>query len=276
MIADLQIAPLSSDNFRYICDLLRREAAIIIEPGKEYLVETRLAVVATRHRIGSVNALVDRMRLGAGSADALHLQAIDALTTNETLFFRDLKPFDALRDVVIPRFIAENPGVPLQIWSAACSTGQEAYSLAMLLAEHFPLLPARILGTDLSPSVVARARAGLFQQIEVNRGLPAKLLVKYFRQVQGDWQIADSLRQRVEFREMNLVKPWPVLPPAHLVFVRNVMIYFDIPTRRRILQQVKDVLRPGGYLILGGAETTVTVDPSYRPVPVGATTFYQL
>jgi chemotaxis protein methyltransferase CheR len=276
MIADLQLNPLADDNFQYVRELLAREAAIIIEKGKEYLVETRLAAVATRHGFGSVNELIKKMRQTPLTLGPLHNDTIEALTTNETLFFRDLNPFDALREHVIPQFIARKPGATFTLWSAASSTGQEAYSVAMMLAEHFPNLPARILGTDLSPAVVNRARAGLFQQIEVNRGLPAKLLVKYFHQANGGWQLSDSIRKRVEFREMNLVKPWPLLPTSDVVMVRNVMIYFDVEVRRRILKQVKSVLAPGGYLVLGGSETTVTIDPTFKPTPVGKATFYQL
>jgi chemotaxis protein methyltransferase CheR len=276
MIADLQLNPLADENFQFVRDLLAREAAIIIEKGKEYLVETRLASVATRHGFVSVNALIQKMRLTPATLSPLHNDTIEALTTNETLFFRDLNPFDALRDHVIPQFRARKPGATFTLWSAASSTGQEAYSVAMLLAEHFPDLPARIIGTDLSPAVVARARAGLYQQIEVNRGLPAKLLVKYFQQVGPGWQLCDAIRRRAEFREMNLIKPWPVLPTADVVMLRNVMIYFDVEVRRRILTRVKSVLAPGGYLILGGSETTVTIDPTYKPTPVGRATFYQL
>lgn len=276
MTTDLSLKPLGLDNFRYVRELLQREAAIVIETGKEYLVETRLATVATRHGFGSVNSLIEQMRASPALHPRLHAETVDALTTNETLFFRDANPFDALREHIIPRFRAANPGATLNIWSAACSTGQEPYSIAMLLAEHFPDLPARIIGTDLSPTVIAKARAGLYQQIEVNRGLPAKLLVKYFTQVSAGWQLSDTIRKRVEFREMNLIRPWPVLPASHIVMLRNVMIYFEIEVRRQILRQMKKVLAPGGYLALGGAETTVTMDPSFTPVPVGRATFFQL
>jgi len=275
MIEELQIRPLSPGNFDYVRELAVREASIVIEKGKEYLVETRLASIATRNRCASVDALVDQLR--ATNTPSLVGEIIDALTTNETLFFRDLNPFDALRDQVIPKFIADHPGKPLAIWSAASSTGQEPYSIAMLLAEHFPSLQSRILATDLSPTVIRRARAGLYQQIEVNRGLPAKLLVKYFRQSDGAWQLDAQIRRRVEFSELNLARPWPAsLPICHLVFIRNVMIYFDVETRRQILRQVRSVLAPGGYLILGGAETTVMIDPAFTPVPVGRATFYRL
>ena len=269
-----QTGSLKSENFLFIRELLRREAAIVIEPGKEYLVETRLASVAVKNGFGSVNALIDEIR--ASSNEAINWQAVDALTTNETLFFRDANPFEALREHIVPKFKADNPGAVLKFWSAACSTGQEPYSIAMLMAEHFPEVETRITATDISPSVVARARAGVFNQIEVNRGLPAKLLIKYFRQTPVGWQIADAIRQRIDFREMNLIRHWQLLPKAHVVFIRNVMIYFDVEIRREILAKVKDVIAPGGYLGLGGAETTVTIDPDFKPIVFGRATFYQL
>jgi len=276
MIADLQVKPLTSVNFQFMRELLAREAAIVIESGKEYLVETRLSNIAVRHGFPSVNSLLDHLRFSSGPIGPFHHDSIEAMTTNETLFFRDLNPFDSLRDQIIPQFIARRPGQRFSLWSAACSTGQEAYSVAMLLSEHFPLLPTSIVGTDLSPAVVARARAGTYQQIEVNRGLPAKLLIKHFRQAGLAWQLSDPIRQRVEFREMNLIKPWPMLPKFDVIMLRNVMIYFDLETRRQILAQVKTVLAPGGYLALGGAETTVTIDPEFKPITVGRATFYQL
>jgi len=265
----------SSENFCFMRELMQREAAIVVEPGKEYLIETRLAPIATERRFESVNDFIDHLRRCA-AGDPIRTEAISALTTNETYFFRDVAPFQALREVVLPDLIARRGGAPLHLWSAASSTGQEAYSVAMLFAEHFPEQAARILGTDLSPTVVERARAGVYHQLEVNRGLPAKLLLRYFTQERGDWRVSDALRRRVEFREMNLARPWPQLPPVDVLLLRNVMIYFDIATRRQILRQVKTVLRPGGYLVLGGAETTVTLDPDFRPVPVGPAVFFQL
>jgi chemotaxis protein methyltransferase CheR len=276
MIQDIQATPLSRGNFDFVREFVAREAAIIIDDGKEYLVETRLAGLATRNGCASVNALVDQVRVGGSDSAALRSSIIDALTTNETLFFRDLNPFDALRDHVIPAFRKEKPGQPFTLWSAAASTGQEAYSISMLLSEHFPDLSSRILGTDISPTVIARAREGLYQQIEVNRGLPAKLLVKYFTRSTEGWRLNPEIRRRVEFNVLNLLHSWSHLPRCHVVMLRNVMIYFDIPTRRRILQQVKNVLAPGGYLVLGGAETPVLIDPSYTPVVVGKATFYRV
>ena len=276
MIHSLDTAPLTPGNFQFIRDLVHRDAAIVIEKGKEYLVETRLAPVAMREGLASVNALVDVIRIVGASNPALSSSVIDALTTNETLFFRDLNPFEALREHIIPRFRVANPNLPLSIWSAASSSGQEAYSMAMLMNENFPGMPFKILGTDISTNIVKRAMAGRYDQLEVNRGLPAKLLIKYFRQDTGGWQIDDRVRRQVEFRTMNLAANWPTLPRFHVVFLRNVMIYFDLETRRRILKRVRDVLLPGGYLALGSSETTVMVDPEYTPVPVGKATYYQV
>ena len=276
MINALDTSPLTAANFLFVRELVRREAAIVIEKGKEYLVETRLAPVAMRESLASVNALVDILRVvGAGNPQLLSA-VIDALTTNETLFFRDLNPFDSLRDHVIPKLRASHPAAPLSIWSAACSSGQEAYSIAMLLAESFPGLSSRILGTDISTTIIKRAAAGRYDQLEVNRGLPAKYLVKYFRQDTGGWQLDERIRRQVEFRSINLAGPWTGLPRFHLVFLRNVMIYFDLETRRQILRRVREVLAPGGFLVLGSAETTVMVDPDYVPVTLGKATFYQI
>jgi chemotaxis protein methyltransferase CheR len=276
MIQDIRATPLSSGNFNFVREFVAREAAIILDDGKEYLVVTRLAGMAIRNGCASVNDLVDQVRMGHNDTAAMRSSIVDALTTNETLFFRDLNPFDALRDHVIPAFRKDKPGQPFTLWSAAASTGQEAYSISMLLSEHFPDLSSRILGTDISPTVITRAREGLYQQIEVNRGLPAKLLVKYFTRSSEGWQIKPEISRRVEFSVFNLLHSWAHLPRCHVVMLRNVMIYFDIPTRRRILEQVKNVLAPGGYLVLGGAETPVLVDSAYVPVPVGKATFYRL
>jgi chemotaxis protein methyltransferase CheR len=276
MIQDIRATPLSSGNFNFVREFVAREAAIILDDGKEYLVVTRLAGMAIRNGCASVNDLVDQVRMGHNDTAAMRSSIVDALTTNETLFFRDLNPFDALRDHVIPAFCKDKPGQPFTLWSAAASTGQEAYSISMLLSEHFPDLSSRILGTDISPTVITRAREGLYQQIEVNRGLPAKLLVKYFTRSSEGWQIKPEISRRVEFSVFNLLHSWAHLPRCHVVMLRNVMIYFDIPTRRRILEQVKNVLAPGGYLVLGGAETPVLVDSAYVPVPVGKATFYRL
>jgi chemotaxis protein methyltransferase CheR len=275
LAANLQ--PLTPGNFAFMRDILRQETAIVLNDGKEYLVETRLAGIATRHGFGSVNDLVSHFRSHPVATPGTPLfEAFDALTTNETLFFRDLAPFDSLREHIIPELAKRNGTQPISIWSAACSTGQEPYSLAMLFAEHHPLVPYRIIGTDISNVVLEKARQGHYLQHEVNRGLPAKLLIKHFRQQAGVWQISEEIRKRVDFRHLNLVRPWTGLPNFDLVLMRNVLIYFDVETRRNILRQVKRQMRPGSYLSLGGAETTVQIDNDFKPIVIGRSTFFHL
>ncbi len=275
LAANLQ--PLTRENFVFMRDLLKRETAIVLADGKEYLVETRLATIATRHGFGSVNDLVAHLRTSSVSGPGSpRFEVLDALTTNETLFFRDLAPFDALRDQIIPELHARGHGAPISIWSAACSTGQEPYSLAMLFAEHFPSISYRIVGTDISHKVLEKANSGAYLQHEVNRGLPAKLLIKYFRQQAGAWTISEDIRKKVDYRHLNLIGRWVGLPQCDLIMMRNVLIYFDVDTRRQILRQARQLLRPGGYLSLGGAETTVQIDDAFTPVTCGRATFFRV
>lgn len=271
--------PLTAENFAFVCGLLQRESAIVLEPGKEYLIETRLASVAARHHHASVNGLIELLRCGGPARPALQTEIVDALTTNETMFFRDVHPFDALRTEILPRLRASRANEKrLRIWSAASSTGQEAYSLAMMLAVNFPDLGGwdiQIIGTDLCSTVVKRARAGVFQQIEVNRGLPAPMLVKFFRQESDGWHIDSALTRRTEFREMNLSRPWTGLPRFDLVLLRNVLIYFSTETRQDILRRLRDQIAPDGFLLLGGSESALATNSGYSMVSVGRTSFFQ-
>jgi chemotaxis protein methyltransferase CheR len=223
--------------------------------------------------------LISRLR-SETRIGGLHNQAVDALTTNETSFFRDFHPFEALRKEILPRLIQLRGGVKqLSIWSAACSTGQEPYSLAMLIREHFPEIrdwKLSIIATDLSPTVLKVATEGAYSQLEVNRGLPAAYLVKYFTKEGDRWLIRPELKRDVEFRGMNLIQPWPIFPPLDLVFIRNVMIYFDVETKKTILRRIRNCLLPHGYLSLGTSETTINIDPEFRPVSVGRSVVYEL
>jgi chemotaxis protein methyltransferase CheR len=268
---------ISEADFGYVRDLVRRRSAIVIEPGKEYLVESRLSGVARQEGFRSLERLVAELK--ATPAGGLHRKVIDAMTTNETTFFRDLHPFEGLRLEILPELIAARAGERrLSIWCAACSTGQEPFSIAMLIREHFPMLAGwsvRILATDISQDVLARARLGRFSQLEVNRGLPASSLVKHFRKEGSEWQIAETILQMVEFRELNLIDDWPGLPAMDLVLMRNVLIYFDVPTKREILGRVRRVLRPDGRLFLGGAETTMNLDDAYQRVSAGKAACYR-
>jgi chemotaxis protein methyltransferase CheR len=262
-------------DFDYVRKLVYEHSAIALDDSKEYLVEARLAPIARREGLPSVTALVRRLRDGEAR---LRHDVVEAVATNETTFFRDVHPFDALRDVVIPEVLAANGGRSLAIWSAAASTGQEAYSLAMLVREHFSHVPnVTILGTDFALDVLIRARIGRYTQLEVGRGLPARLLVKHFVRHGREWQVSDELRHMVTFRQLNLSRPLDGMPSMDIVFLRNVLIYFDTPTKAQVLQRVAKVLHPGGYLFLGGSETTYGIDDSFERVhPAPKTVCYRL
>lgn len=270
--------PLRQDQFTFVCQMVRAEAAIVLEAGKEYLVESRLLPVARRENHPSLESYLDAV-MRTPSGHPMRYQIVDALTTNETLFFRDFHPFEALRTEIVPKLIEQKGSTrKITIWSAAASTGQEAYSIGMLLRENFPQLASwdvRILGTDLSTTTLEAAKQASYSQLEVNRGLPATYLVKYFNKADGRWNLKDDIRRMAEFRPMNLIQPWPAMPPFDLVFMRNVLIYFDTATKQQILGRIKKVLLPHGMLFLGTAETTINIDPEWAPTPVGRTTVFQ-
>ena len=268
---------LAEQDFRYIQDLVRERAAIVLEPGKEYLAITRLDPLVRRAGLSSLAELVAALR--EGQTSTLHEEVVDALTTNETTWFRDVAPFESLRTHVLPDLIQRKRlSRTLFIWSAGCSSGQEPYSLAMLIREHFRELDdwqISIVGTDVSAAMLDRARTGLYGQIEVNRGLPAHLLVKHFRRVGVGWELDAGIRSMVRFQRQSLMEPWTNLPPMDLVLMRNVMIYFDTATKRQVLGRVRDVLAPHGYLLLGSAETTLHIDDAFQRHAVGPTGWYR-
>jgi chemotaxis protein methyltransferase CheR len=269
---------LTQADFDYLRALVWRRSAFVLESDKAYLVEARLLPLAREEGLPSVGSLV--ARLAAGPANGLARRFVEAMAIHETSFFRDPPTFDALRDVVLPELVGRRAAERgLRLWSAACSSGQEPYSLAMLLREH-PCVPAgwdaRVLATDLSGAILERARQGVYSQMEVNRGLPASQLVKCFRRRGPEWQVNDEVRRAVEFRQLNLIEPWPALPPMDVVFLRNVLIYFDVPTKQRVLANLRRLLRPDGYLFLGGAETTLNLDENYERAPFDRVSCYRL
>jgi chemotaxis protein methyltransferase CheR len=269
---------LSQADFDFVRALVQQRSAIVLESDKAYLVETRLLPLARREGLDSVRALVARLSVGPGNG--LHEQVVEAMTTNETFFFRDASPFEGLRQAVLPDLVRRRAAERrLHIWSAACSSGQEPYSVAMLLREH-RCVPegwgVRILASDLSAAMLERAREGRYSQLEVSRGLPAALLAKYFERQGPEWQIKAELRRMVELSRVNLIEAWPAQPPLDVVLLRNVLIYFDVPTKKRILANVRRVLRPDGYLFLGGAETTLNLDDAYERAPLGGVSCYRL
>lgn len=265
---------LTHDTFAFVADVVRRRSAIQLEAGKEYLVESRLLPLARDAGHAGVDAYVRAVRAAQREQDLA--QIVDALTTNETSWFRDNTPFSALRTHIVPALRAERPVLDtLRIWSAACSTGQEPYSLAMTLTDVLGV-GARfaITATDLSDRVLAQARSGRYSQLEINRGLPAPMMVRYFQRNGHEWQVADELRRTITFQKHNLLDS-PPAGPFDVVFLRNVLIYFDLETKRSILSRVHRVLRPGGFLVLGAAETTIGVDGDWERVPVERGSVYR-
>lgn len=261
-----------------IRSLVLTESAITLEAGREYVVEARVNALAKREGLPDATEFANRLR--AAPRGPLLRKLVDAMTTNETSFFRDLHPFESLKQAVLPDLIRNRKNESrLHIWCGAASSGQEPYSLLMLLSEHFPELVTwnlRFIATDLSSQILTKARAGRYSQFEVNRGLPAQLLVKYFTRQNGEWEVSPNLRRQVEFSELNLIQDWPAMPFMDLVMLRNVLIYFDTTVKRQILERVRRVMRPGGYLILGGTETTLGLVDGFERVQLNKTTVYRL
>jgi len=259
---------LAALDFAFVSQLLRQRSAIDLQPGKEYLVESRLAPLARSVGERDVAGVVARLRQGDVAVTDL---VVDALTTNETSWFRDGHPFEAVMRHLLPELVRDGARM-ITIWSAACSSGQEAYSLAMLLLDWLPAHPGvrvQIIGTDISPTMVERARAGRYSQLEVNRGLPAQYLVRHFEQAGRDWLLKPQVRALARFERGNLAQP-PVGPPAcDIVLLRNVLIYFDVEAKRTVLANVRRVLRPGGFLLLGGAESTLNLDAGFERLELG-------
>ena len=273
---------LSADDYRFLQDLVYRDSGIVLDNDKHYLFTSRLAPVVRKHSIPSLTDLCALLRRAQGSSSlgqALVRHVVEAMTTNETLFFREMPQFDALRTGVLPRLLAErkNSSRRLSFWSAAASSGQEAYSLLMMLFEMgLEDWDLNLLGTDLNNSILERARQGRYLQIEVNRGLPVQYMVKYFQRMGLEWQVKDRLRSRVRWRQWDLREPLRNPDQFDIVLCRNVLIYFDVETKRRILGNLRSVLKPGGYLLLGGAETALHLDDRLRRAEVGSCVLYQI
>lgn len=262
-------ATLAANAFQILADLLRSRSGLAIGPDKLYLLETRLAPILRRENLHDLAALAFRLR--GPATEALARDVVEAMTTNESSFFRDDKPFAHFRAKTLPRLLAARaPGAPLRMWSAAASSGQEAYSLAMILAESGGReRRIEILGTDIARKPLARAREGFYTQFEVQRGLPIQMLMRHFRKEDNGWRVAAPLREMVRFREWNLLGDLAPLGRFDVVFCRNVLIYFDQPTKARVLEAIARQMPIDGLLYLGGAETVLGVTTRFAPVPDG-------
>lgn len=256
-------------SFEILAALLYAGSGLVIGPDKLYLLENRLGPVMKKHKLSGLDALAERVRPApmGGLPGLLEQDVIEAMTTNESFFFRDDKPFTHFRTNALPRLIAARPPTArLRIWSAAASTGQEAYSLAMILAESKAMLGTRnveIVGTDIAREPLARAQEGLYTQFEVQRGLPMQNLVKYFRKDGPNWRVADTIRAMVQFRIWNLLADLRSLGQFDIVFCRNVLIYFDQPTKARVLEAIAKQMPVDGILYLGGAETVLGITGAF-------------
>jgi chemotaxis protein methyltransferase CheR len=254
------------DDFAFIADYLKKKSGLIVTADKGYLLESRLSPVARKSGLKGLDELIGAVRKGDAKLAAM---VVEAMTTNESFFFRDIKPFDQFRDNVLPALLeARAKTKALRVWSAACSSGQEPYSLAMIIKEQGLKLKdwkVEFVGTDLSNDILTRAKAGIYSQFEVQRGLPVTLLVKYFTKTGDQWQIKPEIRAMVAYRIFNLLDDLAPLGRFDVVFCRNVLIYFDAPTKAQILDRIAKIMPPDGFLFLGGAETVVGITDKFAP-----------
>ncbi len=256
------------DDFNFLAALLKRQSGLVVSPDKLYLVESRLMPIARKRGAETLDALIAELR-GSPETSPLVKQVTDAMTTNESFFFRDIKPFDQFQKIVLPHLLqARAQTKRIRIWSAACSSGQEPYSLAMILREMGPKVAGwrfEILATDISAEMLQKSKAGIYSQFEVQRGLPVQYLVKYFTQMGDKWKIDPSLREIVQFREFNLLHDAGGLGQFDVVFIRNVLIYFDNNTKCQILARIYNLMPADGFLYLGGAETVLGISDKFQP-----------
>nr|WP_165933631.1 protein-glutamate O-methyltransferase CheR [Aquabacter spiritensis] len=256
---------MAANDYDFLRTYLKSRSGLVLSDDKQYLLESRLEPVMRRFGIEDFSRLARALRETGtpGLANAV----VEAMTTNESLFFRDRKPFDLLTSHILPALVRNRRvPTPIRIWCAAASTGQEPYSIAMTLRENPHLLAGRtveIIGTDLSAEVLERAQAGIYNQFEVQRGLPIQMLLKYFTKSGENWQIAPELRTMVKFRKLNLLEPFGMLGTFDIVFCRNVLIYFDLPTKEAVLGRIAKSMASDGYLLLGGAETVMGITDAF-------------
>ncbi len=256
------------DDFNLLAKMIKDKSGLTLTKDKAYLLESRLLPVARKHQMKNLDELV--MRLRTRQEQGLVRDVVEAMTTNESFFFRDIKPFDQFKQVVLPYLLQTRANAKsIKIWSAACSSGQEPYTLAMILKEERARLAGwhiEIVATDLSTEILAKAQAGLYSQFEVQRGLPIQMLMKYFKQAGDRWQIDAGLRDMIRFRPFNLLEDMTALGQFDVIFCRNVLIYFDQPTKQMVLERMARQLSQDGFLYLGGAETVVGITDKFQPM----------
>ena len=256
-------------DFEFLSQLVNKRSGLVLSMDKAYLLESRLMPVARKRGMKGLEDLISTIR--ASQEESLLREVTEAMTTNESFFFRDIKPFDMFRDVILPDLLENRAAKKsFRIWCAAASSGQEPYSLAMLMKEQAAKLTGwshEIVATDLSTEMLAKATKGIYSQFEVQRGLPIQMLLKYFKKANDVWEIDSSLRDMVTYKEFNLLNDPKALGVFDVVFCRNVLIYFDQPTKTRILDSISHMLPADGRLFLGGAETVLGITDKFKPVP---------
>lgn len=268
----------STDEFKFIADMVYKQAAIVLDEKKKYLVEARLSKVMNDEFLWSPSELITKLQDSASTK--LRAKVVDAMTINETSFFRDGHPYEELRQNLIPVLIKTRAAEKqINIWCAAGSTGQEPYSIAMTLRQHFPELAAwriKIIASDISDRVLEQARSGRYSQLEVNRGLSPALLSRFFTRDKDHWVANKELKDLIEFRKVNLVESFVGLPKFDLIFIRNVLIYFNVGTKKEILGKIAKTMRPGAALVLGTAETMLGVTDEFERRSGTRTALYTL
>lgn len=259
---------LRTEDFNFLSTMLRQQSGLVVGEDKVYLLESRLLPLARKFNLNTIEEICTKLRSGQDAK--LSEAVVESMTTNESSFFRDTKPFDQFKQVILPALLQQNAAKKsMRIWSAASSSGQEAYSLAMILSDMGPRLSGwniDILGTDLSKEMVDRAIEGSYSQFEVQRGLPIAMLMKYFRQEGDKWKISDAIKSMVKYRTYNLLHDLSSLGQFDVIFCRNVLIYFDAPTKTKILDAMHKMLPPHGTLLLGGAETVLGITDKFKPM----------
>ena len=276
MTALIDTGDISKENYSFLQQHVYKTCGIVLDENKQYLLEARLLPIVRKENLRSINDLCALIR--ATNAGRVSQEVVEAMTTNETLFFRDAIPFKVMRENLIPALVEQKKSSTrrLSFWSAASSSGQEAYSLAMMLCEMgLEGWDIQIFGTDINERMVERARAGVYVQIEVSRGLPATHLVKYFDRQDLEWKVKERLRRMVRFEPLDLRKPMRSLGPFDFVLCRNVLIYFDMDTKRGILREMEKTMPVGGHLLLGAAETTMNLSDAFERTTLEGASFYR-
>ncbi len=268
---------LAVDDINFLQKLLADRTGHVLNDAQSYLLDSRLKSLVSAQGFETVEQLVAKTR--ASNSPLLQDQIAEAMTINETFFFRDMHPFEALQETIIPQLIeSRRQTQTINIWAGACSSGQEPYSIAIVLREHFPELMdwnIKILATDISDEILARAKSGEYSQFEVNRGMPAKLLIRHFDRNGSTWTVKNEIRKLIEFRKVNLTKSWFFADMFDIVFLRNVLIYFSVENKQRILEQVHRSLASDGCLFLGGGESIIRLDVPFDRETNGQTSWYQ-